>query len=34
MADKLKEEIKEMLTETTDIELLHFIHQMLVQELG
>ena len=32
MVDKLKEEIMEMLKETTDIELLHFIHEMLEQE--
>ena len=32
VVDKLKEEINEMVKETTDLELLHFIHQMLEQE--
>ena len=32
MVDQLKKEIMEMLEETTDLELLHFIHEMLEQE--
>ena len=32
MIEKLKEEINEMVNESTDLELLHFIHQMLMQE--
>lgn len=32
MVNKLKKEIIEMLKETTNLELLHFIHQMLEQE--
>ncbi len=32
MVEKLKKEIKEMLDETEDLELLYFIHQMLEQE--
>ena len=32
MVNELKEKIIEMVNETTDLELLHFIHQMLKQE--
>ena len=32
MVEQLKKEIKEKLDEITDLELLHFIHQMLEQE--
>lgn len=32
MVDQLKKEIIEMVEEATDLELLHFIHQMLEQE--
>lgn len=32
MVEQLKKEIKEMLDETEDLELLYFIHQMLEQE--
>ena len=32
MVNKLKKEIIEMVKETTDLELLYFIHQILEQE--
>lgn len=31
MVDQLKKEIMEMVEESTDLELLHFIHEMLEQ---
>ena len=32
MVEKLKKEIMDMVKETTDLELLYFIHQLLEQE--
>lgn len=32
MVNELKEKIIEMVNESTDLELLHFIHEMLEQE--
>ena len=32
MVDQLKKEIMDMVEATTDLELLHFVHEMLEQE--